>query len=382
MDSFRQMTNDCIRIGLRDGVSSIKRLSARSYGELKRYDEVPTYYRLGAISRAAGILSSRKKSLNRGYQTRNPHMTKLVLISCYGFKIAENCLIVPVGERARIAIPLNAHTLEVLSNPALKVRSFTLTERFLSLCISKEIRELEPSELASTVGVDRNLRNITAGNSKQVVYYDISKAASIANNTRSIISSFRRNDARIRRQISSKYGRRKNGRVRWILHQVSKDIVQNARANKDTIIFEEIKDIRNLYRKGNSQSRKFRGLMNSAPFGEIKRQVEYKAAWEGLPARTLTKGETRGTTRSCYRCGERLQGNRWRPRELWCKNCKRWFDRDLVAVMNISRRGWVRFAHSKGGAGEAVKGNPEHGGEPVILRVDASKPGIRRQPKT
>jgi hypothetical protein len=50
-------------------------------------------------------------------------------------------------------------------------------------------------------------------------------------------------------------------------------------------------------------------------------------------------------------------------------------DRDVVAVLNISRRGRLRFDRSRkeGGAGEAVTGNAEHEGEPLILRVDASK---------
>ncbi len=61
---------------------------------------------------------------------------------------------------------------------------------------------------------------------------------------------------------------------------------------------------------------------------------------------------------------------------MWCKVCKIWRDRDLVAVPNISRRGWLRFDHSskkEGETGEAVKGNAEHDGEPLILRVDVSK---------
>jgi hypothetical protein len=46
-----------------------------------------------------------------------------------------------------------------------------------------------------------------------------------------------------------------------------------------------------------------------------------------------------------------------------------------MAVLNISRRGRVRFARSstEGEAGETVRGNAEHDGEPLILRVDASK---------
>jgi hypothetical protein len=53
----------------------------------------------------------------------------------------------------------------------------------------------------------------------------------------------------------------------------------------------------------------------------------------------------------------------------------------VVAVLNISRRGWLRFDHSsrkEGEAKEAVKGNAEHDGEPLILRVDASKLGHSR----
>ena len=119
--------------------------------------------------------------------------------------------------------------------------------------------------------------------------------------------------------------------------------------------------------------------MNSWPFYEVKRQVEYKAAWEGVPVVTLSRKETRGTTMDCARCGERLQspvrGDSEHHRQLWCRTCGRWMDRDLVAVLNISRRGRVRFARSstEGEASEAVKGNAEHVGEPLILRVDASK---------
>ena len=53
-------------------------------------------------------------------------------------------------------------------------------------------------------------------------------------------------------------------------------------------------------------------------------------------------------------------------------------DRDVVAAVNLSQRGRLRFDRSRaqhglqGGAAEAVKGNPT---ATVILGVDASKPG-------
>jgi putative transposase len=386
MQDFRQMTNECIRIGLRENISTLKALSLLSYRELKRYDNTPSCYKLCAISKATGILSSRKKSIRRGYQSSNPYVWKPVLTSCYGFKLVAGCLVIPVGKRKHESIPLNAHTLEVLLDPTLTARSFTLTENSLSVCVSREMQKIKMEELASTVGVDRNLKNITVGNTNHVTYYDISKTTTIAANTRSIIGSFKRNDKRIGKQLRSKYGKRRTDRIRHMLHQISKGIVQNAKANKQAIVFEEISDVRKLYRKGNQQGRRYRAMMNSAPFGEIKRQVEYKAAWNGVPVITLTKRETSGTTMDCPKCGERLQSaardDGEHHRQLWCSVCERWRDRDVVAVMNISRRGWLRFDHSQGEANEAVRGNSEHEREPVILRVDASKFGSRRKPRT
>ncbi len=386
MESFRQMTNDCIRIGMEfqekneNRAPSMKQLSLLSYGELRRGYGGYSQYALCAVSKAAGILSARKKSIKRGFRTRNPNVSRPTLVSCYGFKIENGNLIIRVDAEILESIPLNSHTRTFLvSDPSLRVRSFTLTRESLSLCISKDVKEMDRRELVGTIGVDRNLRNITVGDGKRVTYYDMMQAVDVAENTRSIVRSFKRADVRIRRRIASKYGKRRRDRIRQLLNLVSKTIVENAKANKQAIVFENIKGIRKLYRTGNGQGRSFRGRMNSLPFHEVKRQVEYKAAWEGVPVITLTKGETRGTTMDCPRCGERLQvpiqGDKEHYRELWCEVCKRWRDRDLVAVMNISRKGWLRFDHSskKGEAEEAVRGNVEHDLEPLILRVDASK---------
>jgi len=378
------MTNDCIRIGMEfesqsidSKTPSMKKLSLLSYGELSERYGGYSQYRLCAISKAAGILSSRRKSIRRRYRTRTPYLSRPVLVSCYGFKVENGNLVVHLGPDTFESIPLNAHTLRVISDPSVKVRSFSLSSRSLSLCVSKEVRQRDAHELAGAVGIDRNLRNLTVGDHERVTYYDMTEIVKIAENTNSIVSSFRRDDVRIGRSIASKYGERRRERVSRIVHLISKDIVRNARLNRKAIVFEEIRGIRKLYRKGNGQGRRFRGMMNFWPFHEVKRQVEYKAAWEGVPVINLSRGETQGATMDCPRCGERLQvpvrGDKVHRRQLWCEVCKRWTDRDLCAVLNISRRGWVRFAQSKGGAGEAVRGNPEHEGEPAILRVDASK---------
>jgi putative transposase len=79
MEIFRRMVNDCIRIGLENDISSRKSLSSRSYQQLSRY-QIYSNYKLTAISKAAGILKARKKSIQRGYPTKDPYMVKPILI--------------------------------------------------------------------------------------------------------------------------------------------------------------------------------------------------------------------------------------------------------------------------------------------------------------
>src|SRR5438093_5675948 len=374
LDVFRQMVNDSIRIGLLNDASSLRRLSLLSYNQLARYDS-PSCYKLCAISRAAGILAARNKSVKRGFPTRTPYAFRQQLVSCYGFKIENGGLQIPVSRGKRFSIPLTKHVLEVISQPGLEVRSFTLTQNRLIFCISRDAPLLQCD---STVGVDRNLRNLTVGNDQETSRYDLSKCVRIANTTVRVVASFTRDDDRIKTRIASKYGRRRTSRSGHLLHTATKTIVAVAVQQRTAIVLENIEGIRSLYRKGDGQNRKYRGRMNSWSFYEAQRQIEYKARWVGLPVIRLSRRETRGSSVTCPRCGERLQSDKRLERKLWCGNCRIVMDRDMVAAVNLARRGRVRFARSRppilleaqGRAGEAMKGNPT---PTVIPGVDAPK---------
>ena len=372
MEVFRRMVNESIRTGLANDASSLRKLSLLSYNQLAHYDS-PGCYKLCAISRAAGILASRKKSLRRGFATRTPYAVRQQLVSCYGFKTKNRELEIPVSRGKRLTIPLTKHTLDIISQPMIKVRSFTLTQNRLSLCIAREVPRIE---CASTVGVDRNLRNLTVGNDEETHHYDLSKTVRIASTTMRIVASFKRDDVRIRKVIASKYGLRRTARTGHLLHTATKTVVETAVQRRQAIVLEDIRGIRALYRKGNGQGRSHRGRMNGWSFNMAQQQLEYKASWIGLPVIRLSRRETRGSSMTCPRCGERLQSDKRLARKLWCGKCRVVMDRDRVAAVNLARRGRVRFARSRplieaqGGAFEAVKGNPT---PTVIPRVDAPK---------
>jgi putative transposase len=371
------MVNDCLRIGLANDVSTMKRLCKLCYPALNKY-EIISYYKLHAISKAAGILKNRKQSIRRSCVTKKPYMKHPMLVSCYGFKIVDGVLKVPLGHRQYFDIELNSYVKNILSDPTITARSFTLAANTVSISYCKQITEIECD---TTAGIDRNLANITYGNHERVIVFDLSHVVKIAENTRSIFRSFKRNDVRIRKMMTDKYGRRRRNRVHQLLHKVSKTIVKDAKERKTAIAFEDITFIRSLYQRGNGQGRRYRGKMNSWPFHELKRQVEYKAAWEGVKVITLSKGKTRKTSQLCPRCGKRLQEDRhdmFHRRQLWCPDCKRWLDRDVVAAMNIARRGGEVFHRPQGPAGEAMVQEPGSV-TPVILKVDASKLTFRRK---
>lgn len=385
METFRMMVNDCIRIGIVNDTSTLKRLSKLSYHVLTKYD-IYSRYRLCAISKAAGILTNRKKSIKRGYKSKDPYLQIPLLIAYLGFKVSDGILRVPFGNRQYFNIQLNSHVKAILGNKDIRIRSFTITSNSLSVCYSKEVELCQPQ---GTIGIDRNLENVTVGNYMYIIQYNLSKAVKIAENSRSVMRSFKRNDARVRKQLAMKHGQRKCNRIRQLLHKASRSIIHQAKQQKSAIVFEDIKRIRGLYLHGNFQSRNHRTKMNSWPYYELERQVKYKAAWEGVLTIQLSKSETRGTSKLCPQCGERTQeaihGDRQHYRQIWCQSCKLWQDRDIVAAMNIACRGRAFLSNSGKGVFERPQGGAEEAmvqesasKEVVILKVDASKLTVGR----
>ena len=329
------MLNDCIRIGLTQNLTSMKSLSLKAYGELSEYD-TPSYYKLCAISKAAGILRNHRKARRNGRHVKDPYARRLQLVTCYGFKIKNSKLLIPVRLRQLISIPLNPHTISIISRPGLTARSIILTESALAITYAKESVPIHPH---GVIGLDRNLDNVTsAASDGSVQSYSLTRATQIRAVYREIKSHAKRNDHRVRHRIFAKYGRRERNRVHQILHQTSKRIVAHAKQKQYAIAMEKLTGIRKLYRKGNGQGYAYRGRMNSWSFAELQRQVEYKARWDGIP---IIYVNPQGTSARCSICGSRMKPEE--NRKLECRSCGLTVDRDVNAARNILARA-VRFA--------------------------------------
>ncbi|TLY05650.1 MAG: IS200/IS605 family element transposase accessory protein TnpB [Thaumarchaeota archaeon] len=364
LEDFRCMVNDCVRIGLKENLTSMKSLSMKAYHQLSAYD-APTYYRLTAISRAAGILRNYRKELKRNRSARVPYVTRLSLTDCYGFRVIHRLVRLPVRKGEYVFIVLNDHTLRTMSGRT--PRSLTLTANGLSICLSKETAEIEP---VGAIGIDRNLDNVTTADSDgSILRHDLGRATEVKARSRETKRHFKRNDVRIRRVVYGKYGRIQRNRVAWLLHNVSASIVKRAKEKRFGIVMENIEGIRRLYRKGNGQGTTYRARLNSWSFYELQRQIEYKARWEGVPVSYVA---ARGTSVNCSICGSRTTKYPNGRRTLHCPRCDISIDRDVNAARNILAKGGVRFTPDGPPevCTEAMKGNET---TTPILRVDGGK---------
>jgi putative transposase len=342
LEEFRKMVNDVIRIGLAEKVTARNMLMKKAYSQLAKYT-IPTYYRVTAVNKAVAMLKNYRKALRTKEDVKTPFCTKFFATDYFGFKIVESVLKVIVGKRKYVNIPLNSHTLSVISGYT--VRSVTLTACTASIAFSKETAT---TDVMGLIGIDRNVDNITTATlDGKTIIYDLSGATKTKTLYSEVKSHFRRNDVRVAKKVKQKYGTKQKDKVHSILHNISKQIIEQAKSQSLGIVMENLKGIRKLYRKGNGQGREYRSRLNSWSFYELQRQIEYKAKWEGIPVFYVPP---HGTSANCAICGSQI--TECAGRKVYCLKCDRISDRDENAALNIVSQG-VRFALG-GFTGEAM----------------------------
>lgn len=105
-------------------------------------------------------------------------------------------------------------------------------------------------------------------------------------------------------------------------------------------------------------------------FAELRRQVEYKAAWHGRTV--LLAGRFAPTSKTCSECGRRLEELPLSVRAWTCPACGAEHDRDVNAARNI-----LKFAIA-GGTGEGGATPNARGG--LNTRRKAGQPGLPTEP--
>ncbi len=361
-NTFRQMCNDAIRIAIAQDASTRFDLISKAYDRLKGYG-LHTHYILSACEVAFPIYRKwrdhapekvreiltlpewKKRGVFEELARRRiplPFVKRPFLkLDNQTYRLDYLVLRIPVQARKFVFITLNGsiYHRSFLADKCLKRGSVTISDSSVIIAFRHEMNDVE---LLGQVGIDVNERNVTWSDTRgRTEKEDVSDVTEIKQRYKAIraeIAQRTRRDGRTKRNLLAKYGKREKERTIQRIHQVTKKVVEHARKNRLGIVMENLKGIRKLYRKGNFQGRSYRERLNSWSFREIQRQIEYKAAWEGI---SVTYVNPRGTSRNCL-CGSRVVG--LKDRQMWCPSCERTWDRDVLASKNIMAAPLVRAA--------------------------------------
>jgi putative transposase len=355
-EDFRLMCNDAIRIALKEKPKSRFSLVELAYTRLKEYG-LHSHYSLSACEVAYSVYRNKNRK-------RIPYIRKAFLkLDNQSYKLDHLLLRIPVTPRRFVFLTLKGsdyHT-SFTDDPILKRGSITITVRTVSIAFSKGVPRFEP---IGFIGMDVNEKNVTisAPNDCDRRFDELGEVTEIKERYREIrakIGRLTKQDTRIGRQLCAKYGRRERNRTVQRIHRITKVIVKQASDNGLGIKMEKLTGIRRLYRKGNGQGTSFRGRMNTWVFGETKRQIDYKAAWLGVPVYYVNP---RGTSRKCPDCGSRVVP--LKERKLYCAVCDKTWDRDVLASRNIMACA-VPQARSLKGSDEKEPRRQEDAGNPL-----------------
>jgi putative transposase len=106
--------------------------------------------------------------------------------------------------------------------------------------------------------------------------------------------------------------------------------------------------------------RAFNRALRDAAFGQLRRQLSYKADWYG--ATLVVADRWYPSSKTCPGCGERKPSLQLAERTYACDNCDLVIDRDVNAAVNLARLG---DQHSRpAGSGPVAGRGADHKTEP------------------
>jgi len=335
LSEFRLIVNKSVRIALSQDIRSRYRLSAAAYGQLSAEHRIYKQYIPSAFEVAMGSLKAHRRRLKKGRRSSTPYMMKLMLKAenqSYKLDRETGRLRIPIrrGEMAVILhLSLSDWHRSILNDLSWRLGSLTVVPGRVIIAVSRDAPErYEPKAAIALDTNEDSLDGVFAGEWSATLL-----SLSLGGVRQVQATHFRRRrrlahkkayDRRVQRKLLDREGRRERDRVRQRLHVVSKGLVRAAKDHQAAIVLEDL----TLHGAG-GRSRRMNRRLSSWPRREIHRQIEYKAAMEGVP---VIKVNPRYTSKTCPACGALRRDRVGRMFECECG----WsMDRQHNAGMNI-----------------------------------------------
>lgn len=200
---------------------------------------------------------------------------------------------------------------------------------FISILVEEEIIQNQPT--TKTVGIDLGIKSlavcsdgVTFDNPKSTAKY----AKKLAKEQRKLSKKKKGSSNFNKQRIKVAKIHEKIANVRMdFTHKMTSELV-----NKNQVISTETLRVKNMIK-----NKKLSKALSDANFGEIVRQLEYKANWYG---RTISKiDQWFPSSKMCSACGCLFSGKWSLGVREWTCDCGQHHDRDLNAATNIHIEG-------------------------------------------
>ena len=332
---FRLLVNESIRIALRDDIRSRARLTRVAYIDLSARHTVYKQYIPSAFEVALAVLKVHRRRVRKGKKTSIPFIRRLLLKAenqSYRLDRETGRLRIPIRgtEGLQLHLPLSEWHRSILGDPSWSLRSLTVVPGKIIVVLRKEAPK--PYEPRAAIALDTNEGSLdgvhVSGDSAgllRVAFDGVRRVQETHFRRRRRLARKKSQDRRVQRVLLNREGRRERNRVRQRLHRVPKSLVWAATARGAAIVLEDL----TLHAAGGRSNRMNRRL-SSWPRGEVHRQIEYKAALEGVP---VIKVNPAWTSKTCPVCGARRRDRV--GRDFVCLMCDWEMDRQINAGMNI-----------------------------------------------
>jgi putative transposase len=241
-----------------------------------------------------------------------------------------------VAEAGRIRLPVigwvRLKERGYLPTDAGRIMSFTISERahrwFVSALYEEECEEPEPAT-GEPIGVDFGIKELATCSD-----------GTVFPNPRALESATRQV-----KRLSRELARRKKGGKNWgktkaklakahyrvacvrqhALHQISHHLTASTKPR--AVVIED------LNVAGMLANHHIARAVSDVAFGELRRQITYKAAWNGVEV--VFASQWFPSSKTCSECGAMRDDLTLRDRTFICPECGVMIDRDLNAALNL-----------------------------------------------
>lgn len=233
---------------------------------------------------------------------------------------------------------------------------------FASFAVEEAIAALP--ETGTVLGIDVGVKDVfvTSAGQKSGNPQKLRRKLRHLKRQQRFLSRKRKGSARWRRQkarVARLHAKVADSRRDW-LHKRSTELVHSA----DVIALED------LHVKGMLRNRRLARSLSDASLGELRRQIEYKAAW--YRKQVLFAGRFTPTSKTCSCCGHVLADLKLSTRRWICPACGTDHDRDINAAWNI-----LSFATgSRSGSGQHAR-SAWSGKDPAVPAVHTVRAAAR-----